>query len=167
MVSEADKLIAATKRQQAFTGWATIAWGFKLLTPSVLYPNKPVFEAGNYLAHIVGEVGSSDTTTQVSYGIMANLYNAFSFAGVLLGTPIFFAVFYYWVRIFLGDPRWERLPTASTLWFIWFVASFHHSIVESALSGIIASFSFPVVLALVYVLSRGLSLFFPNELRLV
>jgi len=167
MVSEADKLIAATKRQQAFTGWATIAWGFKLLTPSVLYPNKPVFEAGNYLAHIVGEVGSSDTTTQVSYGIMANLYNAFSFSGVLLGTPIFFAVFYYWVRIFLGDPRWERLPTASTLWFIWFVASFHHSIVESALSGIIASFSFPVVLALVYVLSRGLSLFFPNELRLV
>jgi hypothetical protein len=167
MVSEADRLIAATERQQAFTGWETIAWGFKLLTPSFLYPNKPIFEAGNYLAHIVGDVGSSDTTTQASYGIMANLYNAFSFAGVLIGTPIFFAAFYYWVRIFLGDPRWERLPTASTLWFIWFVASFHHSIVESTLSGLIASLSFPMVLALVYMLSRGLSLFFLNELRQV
>ena len=57
MVGEADHLIAATERQQTFTGWETITWGFKLATPSFLYPNKPIFEAGNYLAHIVGEAG--------------------------------------------------------------------------------------------------------------
>jgi len=164
MVGEADQLIAATERQQAFTGWETITWGFKLATPSLLYPNKPIFEAGNYLAHIVGEVGSSDSTTQVSYGIMANLYNAFSFAGVLIGTPIFFAGFYYWIRIFLGDARWERQPTASTLWFLWFIASYHHSIVESSLSGIIASLLFPVVLGFVYGLSRLTVYLLPSEL---
>jgi hypothetical protein len=163
MVGEADRLIAATERQRAYTGWETITWGFKLATPSFLYPKKPIFEAGNYLGHIVGEVGSSDSVTQLSYGVMANLYNAFSFAGVSVGTPIFFAMFYYWIRIFLGNARWERQPTASTLWFLWFIASYHHSIVESSLSGIIASLSFPVLLVPVFILSRTLSFAFPGE----
>jgi hypothetical protein len=163
MIGEADRLIAATEGQRSFTGWETITWGFKLATPSFVYPNKPIVEAGNYLAHIVGEVHSSDTETQVSYGIMANLYNAFSLSGVLIGTPIFFAGFYYWVRIFLGDARWESMPTASTLWFLWLIASYQHSIVESSVAGLIASLLFPIVLGFVYMLSQGLSLFVPHE----
>jgi hypothetical protein len=163
MVGEADRLIAATERQEAFTGWETIIWGPKLLAPSFLYSEKPVVEAGNYLGHIAGEVASSDTTTQMSYGIMANLYSAFSFVGVLIGTPIFVAGFYYWIRIFCGNAKWEGQPTTSTLWFIWIIASYQHSIVEGSLSGIVASLSFPVVFGLLYVLSRGLSLFFPNK----
>ena len=103
MVGEADRLGSATERQQAFTGWETITWGFKLLTPSFLYAKKPTMEAGNYLGHIVGDIGPSDTETQVSYGVMANLYNAFSFIGVLVGTLVFFAGFYYWIRTFLGN----------------------------------------------------------------
>ena len=55
MVGEADRLIYATEQQQAFTGWETITWGFKLLMPSFLYPGKPIFEAANYLSHIAGE----------------------------------------------------------------------------------------------------------------
>jgi len=164
MVGEADKLIFATQHQQAFTGWETITWGFKLLTPSFFYPDKPVFEAGNYLGHIVGEVADSDTTTQVSYGIMANLYNAFSFPGVFVGTVIFFAGFYYWIRIFLGDARWDGLPMMSALCFIWLVSSFQHNIVESSLSGVIASLSFPVVLIIVWTFSKWLVMFLPKKM---
>lgn len=163
MVGEADKLISATERSKAFTGWETIIWGFKLVMPSFLMPDKPVFEAGNYLAHIVGEVAENDTTTQVSYGVMANLYNAFSLTGVIIGTPIFFGAFYYWIRIFLGEPRWSGEPTTSALWFIWLVASFQHSIVESTMSGLIATLSFPVVLALLYTGAKWFSLFLPQE----
>jgi hypothetical protein len=167
MVGEADRLIAGTEREQSFSGAETIIWGFKLATPSFLYPGKPKLEAGNYLAHLVGEVGHHDNLTQVSYGIMANLYNAFSFTGVLIGTPIFFFGFYYWIRIFLGNPRLERLPTASTLWFIWLIASFHHQIVESSISGVIASLLFPAVLTFLYLLSSGLARFLPGEARQV
>jgi hypothetical protein len=163
MVGEADRLVDATERQQAFTGWETITWGFKLLTPSFLFPDKPVLEAGNHLAHIVGDVGSSDTTTQVSYGIMANFYSAFSLPGVLIGTSVFFSGFYYWIRLFLGDPRWDGGPNTSALWFIWLVASFQHSVVESAVSGLIASLSFPFVLAVLWVAARWLSLFLPRK----
>jgi hypothetical protein len=132
--------------------------------PSFLFPNKPVFEAGNYLGHIVGEVAPSDHSTQISYGVMANLYNAFSFAGVLVGTPIFFAGFYYWIRVFLGEAKWDGMPTTSTLWFIWLISSYQHSIVESSLSGNISTLSFPFVVALLGILAKGLSLFFPRTL---
>ena len=162
MVGEADRLIAATERQQSFTGWETIIWGFKLITPSFLYPDKPIFEAGNYLGHIVGDVNPSDKVTQISYGLMANLYNAFSLPGVLIGTPIFFAAFYYWIRIFLGAPRWDGAPAESTLWFIWLIASYQHSIVESSLSGNIASFAFPFIVGVLALLAKGFCLLLPQ-----
>jgi hypothetical protein len=162
MVGEADRLISATNRLGSFTGWTTITWGFELLTPSFLYPDKPTLQANNYLAHIVGDAGPSDHTTQVSYGVMANLYNALSFPGVLIGTALLFGGLYYWIRIFLGQPRWEAAPTASTLWFIWLIASYHHSLAESSLSGVIASLAFPFVIGLLSVLAICLCLLLPR-----
>lgn len=166
MVGEADKLISATERQRAFTGWETITWGLKLLTPSFLSPDKPIFEAGNYLGHITGEIGRTDSYTQLSYGAMANFYNAFSFMGVLVGTPLFFGAFYYWIRIFLGVAKWDGMPTTSTLWFIWLISLFQHSIVELTVSGLIASLSFPFVLAILCVAAKWLCLFLPQKTKL-
>jgi hypothetical protein len=95
---------------------------------------------------------------------MANLYNAFSFPGVLVGTLAFFAAFYYWIRIFLGEPRWEGAPSTSMLWFIWLIALYQHSIVESSLAGNIASLSFPFLAALLVVFAKCLCLFFRREI---
>ena len=159
MVGEADRLIAATERQHAFTGGETITWGFKLLTPSILLPDKPVFEAGNYLGHIVGDVHQSDSTTQISYGIMANFYNAFALPGVFIGTTVFIFCFYYYIRIFLGNAAWDGTPSITTHWFIWIVVSFQHSIVESTAAGLIASISFPFVLSIVWMAAKGVCLF--------
>jgi hypothetical protein len=163
MVGESDRLVSATAHQDAFTGWETITWGFKLLTPSFLLPTKPVYEAGNFLGHVVGEVGSGDSTTQVSYGIMANFYNAFGLAGAFLGSALFFGGFYYWIRLFLGDPQWDGLPTITAMWFIWLIATLQHSIVESSVSGMIATLSFPVILLLLWMISRWVSLFLPRD----
>jgi hypothetical protein len=154
MVGEADRLIYATEQQKAFTGWETITWGFKLLMPSFLYPNKPIHEAANYLSHIAGESNIRDTTTQVSYGVMANFFNAFALLGVAVGTPLFFAAFYYWIRIFLGNPRLDQAGGMSTLWFLWLVGLYQHRIVESTISGLIASFSFPAVIILMLLATR-------------
>jgi hypothetical protein len=94
---------------------------------------------------------------------MANFYNAFSYTGVLVGTPFFFACFYYWIRIFLGEAKWDGMPTISTLWFIWLISLYQHSIVESTVSGLIASLYFPFVLAMLFVVARWLCLFFPQK----
>jgi hypothetical protein len=162
MVGEADKLIFATEQQQAFTGWETIVWGFKLLAPSFLYHDKPIFGAGNYLSHIVGESNPKDLTTQVSYGIMANFYNAFSFAGVVVGTLIFFAGFYYWMRTFFGNPRCAG-PESSTLWFFWLVALYEHSLIESSVSGIISSLTLPGLVALIWIAAKWVCPLLPES----
>ena len=94
---------------------------------------------------------------------MANFFNAFSFMGVLVGTAVFFGCLYYWIRVFLGEARWDGLPTASTLWFVWLLSSYQHSIVESTVSGLIASVSFPVVLTMLYIAAKWLCLFLPQK----
>jgi hypothetical protein len=162
MVGEADRLISATNQQQALTGWETITWGFKLALPSFLYPDKPVWGTGNYLAHYAGELGSHDSQTQVSYGVMANFYNAFSYPGVFFGSIAFFAGFYYILRFFFKNPRWKASPTGATLWFLLLVAMFQHSLVEESVAGLIASISLPLVVLAIYASARLLSPFLPK-----
>jgi hypothetical protein len=162
MVAEEDALISATEQQQSFTGWQTLTWGFKLMAPSFLYPDKPIWGSGNYLAHISGQVGSTDETTQVSYGVMANFYNAFSYPGVLIGSIIFFCLFYYWLRIFFRNPRWNATPTGATLWFLLLVATFQHSLIESTVAGLIPSLWFPCIVLILYAVSMWISGLLPN-----
>ena len=165
MVGEADRLISATNQQQALTGWETITWGFKLAVPSFLYPNKPIWGTGNYLGHYAGDLGSKDTQTQVSYGVMANLYNAFSYPGVFLGSIAFFASFYYVLRFFFKNPRWKASPTGATIWFILLVALFQHSLVEESIAGLIASMSLPLIVQAIYATARLLSPYLPMIAR--
>jgi hypothetical protein len=145
MIGEADRLVAATVEQGTYTGWTTIYWGFELMTPSWLYPEKPVLAANNYLAHIVGDVASNDCTTQVSYGAMANFFNAFSYPGALIGTAVLFGALYYILRWFFGNPQWSRTPAGTTFWFIVIVANFHHVLAENSVSGIIPTILTPMI----------------------
>jgi hypothetical protein len=141
MMAQADHLIAATERTRHYTGWETIAWGFKLLPPRAWFPHKPAFGAGNYLGHIAGDASWHDETTQVAYGIFANLYNAFGLGGVLIGSIVTFACFYYWLGIFFANPRWTAAPVASTMWLIFIVGLHQHLVVESSVSTLLASFT--------------------------
>lgn len=162
MVGEADRLISATEEQQSFTGWETIVWGFQLMMPSFLYPEKPIWGTGNYLAHIAGDVNSSDMTTQVAYGVMANLYNAFSYGGVFLGSAIFFSVFYYVLRVFFRDPVWSPSPSGDTIWYFLIVAAFGHSLVEQSLAGLIAAVPMTVAVVVAFcLLARMIASFLP------
>jgi len=163
MVGEADKLVAATIAQQSWTGWETIIWGFKLALPSFIYPDKPVFGAGNYLAHIAGEVGKTDFTTQVSYGVMANLFNAFSYPGALLGTLVFFCAFYYILSLCFSNASWSRHPLGGTVWFLFVVMTFQHWLVEESVAGLVADLlNVAIVTVGIYTAARMLCPFLPE-----
>lgn len=135
MIGEADRLIDGTGNQ--FTGWETIVWSLKLMVPSFIFPEKPIFGPGNYFAHIANDVNPEDMTTQVAYGSMAGLFNAFSYPGVLFGSTLLFTLFYYSFRFWFGDPRWSASPNGSSLWFIVLIATFQHSIVEDQIAGLL------------------------------
>jgi len=79
--------------------------------------------------------------------------------GVTIGTPLFFGAFYYWIRMFLGNARLDHAGGMSTLWFLWLVGLYQHRIVESTISGLTASISFPVVIVLLLLATRIVYMF--------
>jgi len=154
MVGQADRLVAATIQQQSWTGWYTVKRGFELAIPSFIYADKPIYAAGNYLGHITGEVGPLDGTTQVSYGVMATFFSAFSYSGVFLGTIVFFGCFYYLLGLFFGNPHATVSPSESTMWFVFIVATFQHSLVEETMAGLMTSWNVFVVVTAMCVMAK-------------
>ncbi len=151
MVGEADRLIAATDATQSYTGWETILLGLKLMVPSFILPDKPLSGGGNYLGHVAGDVADFDKTTQISYGVMANLFNAFSLKGVLLGSILFFAVFYYAIRFWYRDPTLTFGPFGSTIWYILLAMSYEHSLIEAPIGNLLPGLiSSALVVSLVF-----------------
>jgi hypothetical protein len=139
MIGEADRLIAATDSTQSYTGWETITNGIKLMVPSFLTSDKPTSGGGNLLGHIAGDLASDDMTTQVSYGFMANLYNAFGLYGVLFGTIIFISVFYYVLRLWFATPDLNFSPWGSTIWYLLLGLLYEHSLIEAPIGNTLPS----------------------------
>jgi hypothetical protein len=159
MIGEADRLIAATDDTQSYTGWETITNGLKLMVPSFLIADKPTSGGGNFLGHIAGDLAPDDTSTQVSYGIMANLYNAFGLTGVLVGTVIFISIFYYVLRIWFATPDLSFSPWGSSIWYVLLGMLFEHSLVEAPIGNILpALLNLSAVVALVFASKFLLSL---------
>jgi hypothetical protein len=161
LVADADRLISASMRT-APTEWETITWGFKLLTPSFLYPDKPIYEAGNYFGHLVGDLNLMDRDTQVSYGPFANWYNAFALPGVLVGTMLLFAALYYWLRLFGGQAKWSPDPAGRAMWLLLIVGAYHHRLAESTLPGIIALLPIPAIVLVLFLIAEKLTIFLPK-----
>jgi hypothetical protein len=161
LVADADRLISASMRT-APTEWETITWGFKLLTPSFLYPDKPIYEAGNYFGHMVGDLNLMDRDTQVSYGPFANWYNAFALPGVLVGTILLFVALYYWLRLFCGKAKWSPDPGGRAMWLLLIIGTYHHRLAESTLPGIIAFLPIPVIVLMLFLIAEKLIIFLPK-----
>jgi hypothetical protein len=147
---EADYLISQTFYKQDFTGFNTITHGFEMLMPYFLHPNKPQHGAGAFLGYYSGQLGESDYTTQVSYGFLANLYNAFGLLWILptafvLTLLIFSCVIFYW-----GRPK-RFAPSVIIV-----VMMMQHSFVEGAVSSQIQVLRQPVNFAIIFI---GLWLF--------
>jgi hypothetical protein len=161
MIGEADRLIAGTEQENEFTGWQEITWGFKLMAPSWIFPDKPIIPSANLLGHIANDLAPQDHSTQMAYGSMADFYNAFSYPGVLFGSVALFAAIYYLLRVGFGNPRGEARPFGSTIWFIVIIAKFHHGLVEDCISGIIPDMIFPFLALALYSLAKYLAPLIP------
>ena len=162
LVADADRLIGASMRT-APTEWETVTWGFKLLTPSFLYPDKPKYEAGNYFGHLAGDLNIMDSNTQVAYGPFANWYNAFALPGVLVGTMVLFVALYYWFRLFCGKAKWSPNAGGRAMWLLLIIGTYHHRLAESTLAGIIAQLPIPVIVLVLFLIAEKLTIFFPRN----
>ena len=107
------------------------------MVPSFLIADKPTSGGGNFLGHIAGDLAPDDMATQVSYGIMANLYNAFGLTGVLFGTTIFISIFYYTMRIWFAKPDLSPGPYGSTIWYLLMGMLYEHGLVEAPIGNML------------------------------
>jgi hypothetical protein len=133
MIGESDRLVSATDRF-GYTGFETVEVAVLYLTPHFIYPNKPQSNSGNNLGRFTGDISDEDLGTQVSYGFMANAYNAFGMIWVL---PLSFLCAF----ALLGC---TRLSTAGAFytdpWSIVAVATLHQGYVEQPFTGQFGAF---------------------------
>ena len=134
MLGEADRLISATDRLE-YTRWDTIETSLLIVIPKFLYPNKPQLGAGNFLARFSGDLPPTDYITMVSYGFIANAYNAF---GLLWVLPLTFVT----LLLFAGPLSLVSSgPAYASVWSIFVLASMHQVYAESSFTGIISAFT--------------------------
>ena len=123
-----------------------------MLAPRVLYPDKPAHGPGNFLAHEAGGILSDDDdTTQISFGFMANLYNAFGLMGVTLGSALLVLIFFKFLMLCVPN------GLAFNLWGILFAMEFQHGFIEYPIGSLIAALVvIPVLIAVAFmVLTLG------------
>src|SRR5215204_1244191 len=112
VLPDSDRLISGTVLGNQHGGWRTISWAVAMVPPRFVYPDKPLYGPGSYLGHVAGLASPYDTTTQWVVGFPAELYHAFSYRGVFLGTVAVLGLFFLALKlfqVFAVDPAWKML----------------------------------------------------------
>jgi hypothetical protein len=112
VLPDSDRLVSATVLGNQHGGWRTISWAVAMVPPRFVYPDKPLYGPGSYLGHVTGQAAPGDTTTQWVVGFPAELYHAFSYRGVFLGTIAVLGLFFLALKlfqVFAVDPAWNML----------------------------------------------------------
>ena len=112
ILPDSDRLVSGTILGNQHGGWRTISWAVAMVPPRFVYPDKPLYGPGSYLGHVAGLASPYDTTTQWVVGFPAELYHAFSYRGVFLGTVAVLGLFFLALKlfqVFAVDPAWKML----------------------------------------------------------
>jgi hypothetical protein len=104
-------------------------------------------------------------TTQVSYGFMANLYNAFGLYGTFIGTLIFIPCLYYVLRLWFVGQELTFGPYGSSIWYILLGLLFEHSLVEAPIGSLFPSLLYLCAPVSLVLLARFLVSFFSDRRR--
>ncbi len=143
LVGEADRLISASDVYE-FTGWDTITNSILLAVPHFLLPNKPQSGSGNYLARYSGDLPPTDTLTQVSYGFMANAYNAFGMSWVF---PLSFITS---LLVLVPIALISSGRAFDSPWTMFAIVSIHQTYVESSFSGLFGAVNLVILACILF-----------------
>lgn len=145
LIEQADELVAATLATGA-SGWLTIEHGFKLMVPHFLYPDKPLYNSANFLGHRIGIIGEEDETTQITFGLVAESFSAFEWAGAAIIPFVLNLLFFVIYKKLVGDIFYN-------IWAVWLFGIFQHAFVETTIATMLNYLiRFPVLLIFTYFL---------------
>jgi hypothetical protein len=147
LVGEADRLISASNVYQ-YTEWDTITNSILVAVPHFLLPNKPQSGSGNFLARYSGDLPPTDVSTQVSYGFMANAYNAFGMSWVFPLSLITALLVLIPLALISSGPAY------GSPWAMFAIVSIHQTYIESSFSGLFGAFNMVVLATVLYFATR-------------
>lgn len=143
LIEQNDELFRAVE-EQGYSGWHTVAHGFRMLPPRFLYPDKPIYNTANYFGHKIEMISDKDFTTQISMGIIAEAYDAFGWIGTLVVPYLALAAFILVYNSLSGSIK-------ANVWAVFLMGIFQHNLVEATISSLtLYIFQFPVLLLALY-----------------
>ena len=142
LVYEQSWLVSASVDPSQRSGWFTIDWGFDMLWPRFLKPDKPAGSAAPWLGSFSGITGSDDDATSISFGYMANFYNAFGNQGVVIGGFLTAFFLFLLVSFAFGFNR------SGGIFWVFGVTALHHNFVEAVFSSLLPLIYIPFIFAI-------------------
>ena len=152
LVYEQSWLVAASVDPESRSGWFTIKWAFEMVMPSFIMPYKPAGSAAPWLGSFSGVTGIYDDSTSISFGYMANLYNAFGNIGVLIGGFLIPFVLFAMIVMTFG------YGLHGGIFWVLGIVSMHHIFVEAVISSLLPIIYVPLYFLVYYCLARILYL---------
>lgn len=129
LIKPMDTLVAATLAHGE-SGWDTVAHGFEMLPPRILYPDKPAIGTGTYLGLKAGMLAEDDEGTQVSFGFIADAFSSFGWTGVAI-IPFCIGLGFFLVYRKLAG------PLKGNVWCVVMMSHFQHYFAETNIAGFI------------------------------
>ena len=118
-----------------YVGLAPTYQGFFNAIPRFLWPEKPVYGAGNDYGKQIGVISSDDTSTGISFSPVGDSYHQVGWYGPLLLLPLVFMLMFLVTDSLAGDVR--KSP-----WGLLFIALSVHAAPEGLLAGCIYTATF-------------------------
>jgi hypothetical protein len=143
LIKMADLLVTATLKDGT-SGWETVVHGFKMIPPRFIYPEKPVWNTGQVLAHKVGMLAEDDESTQVSFGFIPDAFSSFGWAGAFV-IPFLLCLSFFLVY------KWLLGSLTGSVWGIYFVVQLQHSFTEATIASMILTILYnPITYVVLY-----------------
>ena len=142
LVYEQSWLVSASVDPSQRSGWFTIQWGFDMLWPRFLKPDKPAGSAAPWLGSFSGITNADDDATSISFGYMANFYNAFGNLGVVIGGFLTAFFVFLLVSFSFGFNR------SGGIFWVFGVTALHHNFVEAVFSSLLPIIYIPFIFAI-------------------
>ena len=132
MIGPTDLLVGGVDESsdsKKFHGFELFRGGLEFLVPRFLYPDKPDVGSSEALADIAGTRNAVERTNP-TWGVPAQLYYSFGFAGVLLGAFVIELVFFIIINVWFGS------QVSKSLWFCLIVVTMNMDNSCAAIDGI-------------------------------
>ena len=129
LIEQDDELVLSAV-ESGETGSQTITHAFEALVPSFINPDKPIHNTAGFLGRRIGEISDDDEDTQISFGIIAESFLAYSWLGVLIIPAVLLFGFVNTTGRLTG-------PFTRNVWSVYLIGKIQHSFVENTVSSFI------------------------------